>query len=235
MGFHPVLVFLRSLEGELRLEAALQVSAKVHPRPLVCLTYRFKALLPMLHQAFKSNRLRAQWEAVTFLSALKYLPPHNLFIFHSDKTGVYLGAPPPAECTQRPRQPSAPIRHFSCRHQRHIQEDFMDAGRLCLPGTSLLPAPEASSCRLPRRACGLSAMENRPLLSDDACRHPGFQRCWLNCGGQPLLPVSLDWGRGGHIFSNIQKRPYPSEFCKGEPGYSYSEGHARHGPGYPES
>lgn len=144
-----------------------------------------------------------------------------------------LGAPPPAECTQRPRQPSAPIRHFSCRHQRHIQEDFIDAGRLCLPGTSLLPAPEPSSCRLLRRACGLSATENRPLLSDDACRHPGFQRCWLNCGRQSLLPVSLDWGRGGHIFSNIQKRPYPSEFCKGEPSYSYSEGHAGHGPVYP--
>lgn len=110
-----------------------------------------------------------------------------------------LGAPPPAECTQRPRQPSAPIRHFSCRHQRYIQEDFIDAGRLCLPGTSLLPAPEPSSCRLPRRACGLSATENRPLLSDDACRHPGFQRCWLNCGGQPLLRF-LWTGVGEDIF-----------------------------------
>lgn len=105
----------------------------------VCLTYRFKAACAPPGFQIK-HRLRAQWEAATFLSALKYLPPHNLFIFHSDETRVRLGAPPPAECTQRPRQPSAPIRHFSCRHQRYIQEDFIDAGRLCLPGTSLLPA-----------------------------------------------------------------------------------------------
>lgn len=32
--------------GKLRPEVDLQVSAKVHPRPLVCLTYGFKALLP---------------------------------------------------------------------------------------------------------------------------------------------------------------------------------------------
>lgn len=92
------------------------------------------------------------------------------------------------------------IKNFSCRHQRHIQEDFIDAaGRLCLPGTSLFPAPEPSSCRLPRRACGLSATENSPFLSDDACQHPGFQRCWLNCSREPLPPISPDWG-GENIF-----------------------------------
>lgn len=113
------------------------------------------------------------------------------------------------ECTQRPGQPSAPrIKRFSCRHRRRIQEDFIDAGKLCLPGTSLLPAPEPSCRRLPERACGLSATENSPLLSDDACRHPGFQRGWLNCGGQPLLPGFLDSGGDGDIFSLTFRREH---------------------------
>lgn len=207
-GFCPDLVLLRSLVGNSGLKlicktlpGSTQSPLSASPTDLrhCCLSSARLSNQTQTENARSGSRpppqeLRSTCHLIIFLFSTMTKLEYVLVLPHLQRAGVHTKASAAVSCS---------VKDFPCKHQRHIQEGFIDAaGRLCLPGTSLFPAPEPSSCRLPRRACGPSATENSPLLSDAACRHPGFQRCWLNCSRES---ISLDWGRGEHIFHNIQK------------------------------
>lgn len=98
MGFHSDLVLLRSLERN----SGLKLICKSLPRS----TQNPLSALPtdLRHCCSCSTKLSNQTQTVGtvggghLLKSSEYLPPHNIFIFHNDETGMRLGAPPPAEC-----------------------------------------------------------------------------------------------------------------------------------------
>lgn len=100
------------------------------------------------------------------LRALKYLSPNNVFIFHDDETGKKLNFFLPTqhrksrkEAWSRKQPPSTFLQRSK---ERHMARVYRRGGSFCQAPSP--PAPKPSSCPFMRKAPGLLATENSPLL-----------------------------------------------------------------------